>query len=269
METFKFGNKVKCIIRFHNCSKSIGGITPQFDEQPYTVLNNLSATVTFKSNSTNSTSKESAYLMANQVDEIGEIQLRNCLLTDKLIYLLFGMREGAGNFTAQCQVTADEDGKLYLPTTKTVCRAFVYDSNGDLYAAYTFDGKEKSNNLHGLDMSNGQVLSKDNCIFSTTEGARGFITDQDYMIFYEYPGEFTFSLDSQYSSVMSFDLISDGNLQDSTKSFCLHIAKATISANKTFYFTKQESNTIDLTLKVIQPLPYEIEEGKTNYIAIC
>jgi hypothetical protein len=271
METFKFGNKVKCIIRFHDCSKSIGGITPQFDEQPYTVLNNLSVTVNFKSNSKNITSKESAYLMSNQVDEIGEIQLRNCLLTDKLIYLLFGMKESVGNFTAQCQVTADEEGNLYLPTTKTVCRAFVYDNNGDFYAAYSLEGREKNNPVlrgSNLDFTDGQILTKDNCIFSEI-AARGFIANQDYMVFYEYPGQFTFSIDSQYSSVMTFDLISDGNLEDSTKSFCLHIAKATVSANKTFYFTKDGSNTIDLTLKVIQPLSYEIEEGKVNYIAVC
>lgn len=274
METFKFGNKVKCIIRFHNCSKSIGGITPQYDEQPYTVLNNLSVTVNFKSNSKNSTSKESAYLTSTQVDEIGEVQLRNCLLTDKLIYLLFGTREAAGNFTAQCQVTADEDGSLYLPTTKTVCRAFVYDSNGDLYAVYSLEGKEKNDgstpgyDTTKLDFSDGQVLTKDNCIFSS-DLVENFAANRDYMVFYEYPGNFTFSLDSQYSSVMTVDLISDGNLEDSTKSFCLHIAKATISANKTFRFSKDEPNTIDLTLKVIQPLPYEIEEGKTNYIAVC
>ena len=271
METFKFGNKVKCIIRFHDCSKSIGGITPQYDEQPYTVLNNLSVTVSFKNNSKNSTSKESAYLMSTQVDEIGEVQLRNCLLTDKLIYLLFGTREAPGNFVAQCQVTADDDGSLYLPTTKTVCRAFVYDSNGDLYAVYSLEGKEKYDESYtstNLDFSDGQVLTKDNCIFSS-DLVENFVANEDYMVFYEYPGNFTFSLDSQYSSVMSFDLISDGNLEDSTKSFCLHIAKATISANKTFRFSKDEPNTIDLTLKVIQPLPYEIEEGKTNYIAVC
>lgn len=289
METFKFGNKVKCIIRFHNCSQTIGGITPLCDDQPYTVLNDISAEVDFKQNITNSTSKEKGYLLSTNVSEINEIKLKNCLLTNKIMALIFE-KGRAQNFIHQCQVTTDPGGGMYLPTTQgsTVLRAFIYNSEGEFVAAY---GNPKCTNYETakrfLRMPQGGPLPETDpgddegksgelfyltcydCIFPANGKSHGFGNYTDYKIFYEVEGNNTFSLDSCYAPVMSFDLISEGNLEDSTRSFCLHIAKASISPDKVFRFSDGESNTIDLTLKVIQPLPDEIKAGKTNYLTIC
>lgn len=263
METYKFGNKVKCIIRFHNCSQTIGGITPQFDDQPYTVLNDISAEVSFKQNTTNSTNKEKGYLLSTDVSEISEIKLKNCLLTDKMIALIFGEEESQ-NFISQCQVTSD-NGWLYLPTTKRILRAFVYNSAGEFIAAYGANSTVPK--VARIPQGGLFGLCRDNCHFPGR--IHQFNDGEDYKVFFEFEGDFTFSLDSYYTPVMSFDLISEGNLENSTKSFCLHIAKAAISPDKTFRFSDEESNTIDLTLKVIQPLPYEKEDGKINYLTVC
>lgn len=271
METFKFGNKLKCIIRFSNCSQSYGGIEPVYDEQPYTILNNITASVSFNSNSKDSTSKQKGYLLASQVAEIGEITLHHCLLTNKIIALLFG-EQMTGNFSNQVQITADDNGNLYLPTTATTCRAFVFDANGDLYAAYSYSNLtiDSRDDIWGSITTDINVLRADNCIFVQNQFSRdkGFVPNESYSVFYECPGTYSYSLDKQNAPIMCFDLISEGNVEDATSSFCLHIAKATIIADKTLRFDGEGLNTVDLTLKVIQPLPCDIEEGKINYITI-
>ena len=52
MKTYKLGNKIKCIIRSFASGK-IGSQEMQYGNQPYTVLKDVAASVTFESENRN------------------------------------------------------------------------------------------------------------------------------------------------------------------------------------------------------------------------
>lgn len=47
LKTYKIGNNVKAILRFYTAGK-IGDVTAEYDNQPYTVLNNIEANFVFE-----------------------------------------------------------------------------------------------------------------------------------------------------------------------------------------------------------------------------
>lgn len=243
MQTYKFGNKVKCIIRSTGASV-LGGRKMEYTNQPYTILNNISAEVSFDAKNRTSQTDVSQVL-AYHTDTIEEIRLSNCLLTNKVSALIFTENKSklfsnSGNFEP------DEESRIFLPLEPgtDAYQVFIYNTDQELvYAAGTVEGG---------------VIQDENLI----EG-------RSYLVVYSYLGKAGFSLDqSSTNGYVGIDLISEGNINEETSSYCLHIAKAVIQVDKSLSFRQSGLNTVDLVLKVIKPSKEEIENGEGNYLTI-
>ena len=86
MKTYKLGNKIKCIIRSFSAGK-IGDQEMIFGNQPYTVLKDVEASLSFSDNTHNS--KTSFVELAHNKDSLQEITFSNVELNDKILNLIF------------------------------------------------------------------------------------------------------------------------------------------------------------------------------------
>lgn len=238
METYKLGNKVKCIIRAFHAGK-LGQMDVQYDNQPYTELNDVSATISFSRINTDVSSKETN--LFNHVDYINSVSLSDCLLTKKILQLIFKensikMKAQSGNFDS------DEDGWIYFTVNsdEIAYQVFVYDTNGKLAAAQG-------------EVQGGKIKVKPN---------------ENYVVYWYSEGETSLSLDESRTEYVSLDLITEGNKEDSSQEMFIHIAKCAIDGRKNFSLAQNSVNTIELTFNVIKPSAAEIREGKVNFITL-
>lgn len=227
MKTYKLGNKIKCIIRSF-CAGYIGEQEMQYGNQPYTVLKDVEASLTFAEKNKNA--KSIFTELAYNVDSLQEISISNVELNDKILNLIFSKNEDKLCSTMiNCMA---EDNKIYItaPTDK-IYQVFIYDVDGNLESAYG-------------ELNDMEVSVKNN---------------EDYLVFFSYEGTKSYNLDKQDNLYLTLDLILDGNSNDDLNTSFIHIDQCSLKINKNLYFNKT-LNAVDLKFVVI--------DNKENYITL-
>lgn len=219
---YKIGNKVDVIIRAFNAG-TMGSMQIQYKNQPYTILRDVSATLTFAAKDANSRQGEKNLLSFNH-DSISRIDINGVVLNDKILNLLYTKNEEAPLFSDQFYVTTDEEGNAFMSWPRDVVyQVFIYDNQGTLEKAIPSCG----DTFLQLNKANHQ-----------------------YSVYFSYVGEQSFLLNKSTNQYVTLDLIVLGNAEDETTDMCIHIEKCGLSANKTL-FLRDEINTIDLTATVL------------------
>ena len=132
MKTYKLGNKTKCIIRSFSAGR-IGEQEMQYDNQPYTVLKDVEASLTFTDK--NISSKSTFVDLSYNIDNLQEINISNVELNDKILNLIFSKNEDKLCSTMINCVA--ENNKIYITSpTDEIYQVFIYDVDGNLEQAY-------------------------------------------------------------------------------------------------------------------------------------
>ena len=227
MKTYKLGNKIKCIIR--SCSSGkIGNQEMEYANQPYTILKNIEASLTFGEKNKNSRSIFTD--LSYSEDCIQEINISNVEINDKILNLIFSKNEE--KLCSTMENCMAENNKIYISTPASeIYQVFIYDIDGNLESAYgsleDFTVKVKRN--------------------------------EDYIVFYSYLGESSYNLNRRESFYLSLDLILEGNADDTLNTSYIHINKCALHVNKNMYFNRS-LNTVDLKFIVI--------DDDKNYITL-
>lgn len=221
MATYKIGNKITGIIRSY-CAGKLGKMDMQYDNQPYTILRDISATLNFAADTRDATVGRHNIWEFN-ADTVKEIRLNNVPLTEKILDLIY-QDNPTKLFSKQEDYESDEDGIIYLNTSDAIYQVFVYDDEGNLESAY---GELSDSELH---------VNKINSVYS---------------IYYSYLCEKSYLLDKPDNFYIKLDLDILGNEDDNTQDMCLHIEKASVKVDKSMYFNNN-ANSIDLTITVIK-----------------
>ena len=218
MKTYKLGNKTKCIIRSFSAGK-IGEQEMKYDNQPYTVLKDVEASLTFVDK--NISSKTTFVDLSYNIDSLQEINISNVELNDKILNLIFSKNEDKLCSTMINCVA--ENNKIYITSpTDEIYQVFIYDVDGNLEQAY------------GV-LNNMEVEVQRN---------------EDYLVFFTYVGEKSFKINRSESLYLTLDLILEGNADDEINTSFIHINKCALKVNKNMYFNRS-LNAIDLKFVVI------------------
>lgn len=222
MVTYKIGNKVKAIIRSFSACK-IGDVDLQYDNQPYTFINEVDAFLSFSSNDSKSQTDEGIVLAFNH-DTLKEVRLNNVPMTNRILQLVY--KDNPDKlFAVQEWYESDNDKKIYLnlPTSE-VYQVFVYNEDGVLEQAFG-------------------TLSED--AIKVNEA------NTKYSIYYSYIAEKSFYLDKPENFYITIDLECIGNENDGTQPMSIHIEKCMLACNKNISLRSSGTNTIDLIGTVI------------------
>ena len=218
MKTYKLGNKTKCIIRSFSAGR-IGEQEMQYDNQPYTVLKDVEASLTFVDK--NISSKSTFVDLSYNIDSLQEINISNVELNDKILNLIFSKNEDKLCSTMINCVA--ENNKIYITSpTDEIYQVFIYDVDGNLEKAY------------GV-LNNMEVEVNRN---------------EDYLVFFTYAGEKSFKINRSESLYLTLDLILEGNADDEINTSFIHINKCALKVNKNMYFNRS-LNAVDLKFVVI------------------
>lgn len=218
MKTYKLGNKTKCIIRSFSAGR-IGEQEIKYDNQPYTVLKDVEASLTFVDK--NISSKSTFVDLSYNIDSLQEINISNVELNDKILNLIFSKNEDKLCSTMINCVA--ENNKIYITSpTNEIYQVFIYDVDGNLEQAY------------GI-LNNMEVEVKRN---------------EDYLVFFTYLGEKSFKINRSESLYLTLDLILEGNADDEINTSFIHINKCALKVNKNMYFNRS-LNAVDLKFIVI------------------
>ena len=218
MKTYKLGNKTKCIIRSFSAGK-IGEQEIKYDNQPYTVLKDVEASLTFVDK--NISSKTTFVDLSYNIDSLQEINISNVELNDKILNLIFSKNEDKLCSTMINCVA--ENNKIYITSpTDEIYQVFIYDVDGNLEKAY------------GV-LNNMEVEVNRN---------------EDYLVFFTYAGEKSFKINRPESLYLTLDLILEGNADDEINTSFIHINKCALKVNKNMYFNRS-LNAVDLKFIVI------------------
>ena len=218
MKTYKLGNKTKCIIRSFSAGK-IGEQEIKYDNQPYTVLKDVEASLTFVDK--NISSKSTFVDLSYNIDSLQEINISNVELNDKILNLIFSKNEDKLCSTMINCVA--ENNKIYITSpTDEIYQVFIYDVDGNLEKAY------------GV-LNNMEVEVNRN---------------EDYLVFFTYAGEKSFKINRSESLYLTLDLILEGNADDEINTSFIHINKCALKVNKNMYFNRS-LNAVDLKFIVI------------------
>ena len=218
MKTYKLGNKTKCIIRSFSAGR-IGEQEMKYDNQPYTVLKDVEASLTFVDK--NISSKTTFVDLSYNIDSLQEINISNVELNDKILNLIFSKNEDKLCSTMINCVA--ENNKIYITSpTDEIYQVFIYDIDGNLEKAY------------GV-LNNMEVEVKRN---------------EDYLVFFTYAGEKSFKINRSESLYLTLDLILEGNADDEINTSFIHINKCALKVNKNMYFNRS-LNAVDLKFIVI------------------
>ena len=218
MKTYKLGNKTKCIIRSFSAGK-IGEQEMKYDNQPYTVLKDVEASLTFVDK--NISSKTTFVDLSYNIDSLQEINISNVELNDKILNLIFSKNEDKLCSTMINCVA--ENNKIYITSpTDEIYQVFIYDVDGNLEQAY------------GV-LNNMEVEVKRN---------------EDYLVFFTYTGEKSFKINRSESLYLTLDLILEGNADDEINTSFIHINKCALKVNKNMYFNRS-LNAVDLKFIII------------------
>ena len=218
MKTYKLGNKTKCIIRAFSAGR-IGEQEIKYDNQPYTVLKDVEASLTFVDK--NISSKSTFVDLSYNIDSLQEINISNVELNDKILNLIFSKNEDKLCSTMINCIA--ENNKIYITSpTDEIYQVFIYDVDGNLEQAYGT-------------LNNMEVEVKRN---------------EDYLVFFTYIGEKSFKINRSESLYLTLDLILEGNADDEINTSFIHINKCALKVNKNMYFNRS-LNAVDLKFVVI------------------
>ena len=218
MKTYKLGNKINCIIRSFT-SGFIGNQEMTYGNQPYTVLKDVEANLTFeeKNKKANSTFTNLAY----NENVLQEITISNVELNDKILNLIFS--ENEDKLCSTMQNCLAENNKIYITSpSEEIYQVFIYDVDGNLEAAY--------GSLSSLEV----------------EVQR----NEDYLVFFSYSGDKSFKLNHTQDMYLTLDLLLLGNANDETNTSFIHINKCSLKVDKNMYFNRS-LNAIDLKFIII------------------
>ena len=190
MKTYKLGNKAKCIIRSY-CAGQLGAENMQYGNQPYTVLEDVEATIYFNDQDSKSTTSKN--VLSFNASNVSRVVLQNVVLTERVLNLLFkNYEDGLSNTTKY--IRSDENKKLHFHTNP-VYQVFVYDDEGLAEAA-------------------GIVLTErsDEAVLNVKQA------EYEYLTFYSYAPNNSLSLNENNNNVyITLDLELQGNEDDETK----------------------------------------------------
>lgn len=224
METYKIGNKINCILRTLVPGK-IGGHNFTYANEPYTVLYDKEATLTFRAQNTTATRTDKLWLSYN-TDCLQEVRITDVELTSKILDLIFEPKE-IGLSTHVTHAMSDNEGKIYLNKNENWFQVFIYDVHGDLEQAY---GTLES------DILDVQLMNS------------------DYLVVYSLQAISTYNLNKGPNLYMRAELEIIGNQENSTHNMCVCIEKCGLRIDKTMYFNRN-ANAADIVLIVINDEP--------------
>ena len=197
----------------------IGEQEMKYDNQPYTVLKDVEASLTFVDK--NISSKTTFVDLSYNIDSLQEINISNVELNDKILNLIFSKNEDKLCSTMINCVA--ENNKIYITSpTDEIYQVFIYDVDGNLEQAY------------GV-LNNMEVVVQRN---------------EDYLVFFTYVGEKSFKINRSESLYLTLDLILEGNADDEINTSFIHINKCALKVNKNMYFNRS-LNAVDLKFVVI------------------
>lgn len=229
METYKIGNKIKCLIRAYKAG-TIGDKIALYDGEPYTIIQDVTASISFNNKTDNVTIQQQRELFYN-ADDINECTISNIPLTEKIIALIFKKNSDVYRSVSDNYVS-DDNGLIYLNADSTVYTVYVYDEDGSLEAAHD-------------EITDGTI---------TVNNA-----NSSYLIVYYEKAEYGYSLYRDNNLYVTLDLQAEGNTDDETTDMYIHLDKCGFRINKNLYFN-QNSNAIDLVFNVLST--------KDNYIIV-
>lgn len=218
MKTYKLGSKLDCIIRSFAPGK-IGAQEMTYGNQPYTTLKNIEASLSFTDSSVQS--KTTFTKLAYNVDTLREVTVSDVELNDKILNLIFSKSEA--KLCSSMQNCDAEDNKIYItaPTDK-IYQVFIYDLDGNLEQAFG-------------ELDNFEV---------------NVLRNENYIVFFSYEGENTYSLSKTNSFYLTLDLIVTGNANDELNTSYIHINKCVLEIDKNLSFNRG-INSVDLRFIVI------------------
>lgn len=134
MNTYQIGNKITCIIRAYSAGK-IGDDIATYNNEPYTILRDVGASLTFTDRDKNA--RSGIYRELNyDVSTLNQVKINNVHLTERVLKLIFKKNEVA-LMSHYENVESDEEGRIYLSTpADTIYQVFIYDENTTL--VYSF-----------------------------------------------------------------------------------------------------------------------------------
>lgn len=221
MKTYQIGNKVTCIIRAF-CPSIIGGVQMQYDNEPYTILKDVSVSMTFTDSEENATSAHKARQLNFNTGSLNQVRISNVQLTNKVLGMLFNFND-IGLKSHFESVTTDETGHIFLNTQDdTIYQVFIYDDTETMIQAY---GNISPNEI---------ILTP----------------DKSYLIVYQTLGSDSLGLSIPNNAYFTLDLICEGNTDEITAPTYVHIHKAGLRSEKSLYFNRT-LNAVDLTFNVI------------------
>lgn len=223
MKTYKLGNKAKCIIRSY-CAGKLGAEDMQYGNQPYTVIEDVEATVYFNDQDARSTTSKN--ILSFNASSVSRVVLQNVVLTEKILNLLFKSYEDGLNNTTK-YLRSDENKKLHFPSNP-VYQVFVYDDQG----------LAKASGVVSTDRSDEAILEVKQANY-------------EYLTFFSYIPKNSLSLNENHNhTYITLDLELQGNEDDETKNAWMHFERCSIEADKTLFF-KQSINSIGLSFTVL------------------
>ena len=124
MKTYKLGNKVRCIVRSFS-SGSIGSQEMMFNNQPYTILKDVEAKITFADKSKKSKINNENLLYFNQ-EVISTVDFYNVEITDKILNLIYSKEKEAKPVSESVNVEL-VNKKFILPISHNdIYQIFIY-----------------------------------------------------------------------------------------------------------------------------------------------
>lgn len=222
MKTYQIGNKVTCIVRSF-CPSTIGDVETQYDNEPYTILKDVSVSMTFSDVEKNARDGQKLRQLNYDMSALNQVRISNVHLTNKVLGMLFTDYEN-GLKSHYDAVETDDTGHVYLSVQDDkIYQVFIYDEDEEMVQAY------------------GEIAPEE--ILLTPE--------KNYLIVYQTLGNKSLKLNSPNNMYYTLDFICEGNTDETTAPTYIHIQKAGMRAEKSLYFNKN-LNAVDLTFNVIE-----------------
>ena len=235
MKTYKIGNKIKCIIRSSSAG-NIGNKKMEFANQPYTVLKDVEASLTFEDKSSNA--KNTFNKLSYYQDSLKEISISNVELNDKILNLIFSKNEDKPCSNVENVNTIYQQFQISTDVNK-IYQVFVYNCDGELLAA-----------TGEIELPNGSSEYINLKEFDYYEPTKHTDLEEDILVFYTYEGNNSFKLCNESNQYLTLDLILEGNKDDELNKSYIHINKCELKVNKNMYFNRS-LNAVDLKFIVI------------------
>lgn len=224
-DTLKLGNHCNCLIRAYS-STDIGTYQITYGNEPYTSIDNCRCRINFTGDNA-AANQANTTILRESLAYVNEIHLYDCLLTTKILNLIFPKIEPK-YISKQEKLFSDDTAKVYLSSSaEKLYQVFVY-CDGQLETAY------------GELDNTGEPLSVEKA-------------ESNYLVVYQIAAPSnttTRTLNSLQNLYLTLDLEVIGNVNNQTTTAYIHIDKCNLYVNKSIAL-EEGLNTVDLTFRVI------------------